>query len=84
MANKVTIQQLGSTATKTVDGAETVQQALTLAGITGQFAISINGETAMLDSFLEDFCFISLGESVKGGAAKKQVKKPTKKPSKKK
>ena len=65
--NKVTVQVLGSTARVVgLDEVATVGEAKELMGVPN-YTATVNGEPAEDDDMLEDYSFVSLAPSVKGG-----------------
>lgn len=82
MANNVTVSVLGGTTKVFESGVSTPADAIRLMSLSGNYTATANGESVALTESLEDFTFLALALSVKGGATK-AVKKPVKKPAKK-
>lgn len=66
MAQNVTAQVLGGQAT-VFNGIETVQDLFNEMGLDGNYAVTVNGDAARLDTELDDFQFVSFAPAVKGG-----------------
>ena len=66
MSNKITGQVLGG-AVKVMDSVDTVQDVFNELGLTGNYAATINGEPAEMDSELNDYELVHFAPSVKGG-----------------
>lgn len=65
---KVTVQVHGAVGAKIVEDVETVQDVLDQLNLDGKHTVMVNDETATNDQELEDFQFLVITQSVKGGA----------------
>lgn len=70
MAN-VFVVQVGSTSTKSVS-ASTVKEAIAAydSSMDGNYKVKVNNEESTMDTPLSEGDFISIGDKVKGGAAR--------------
>jgi uncharacterized radical SAM superfamily Fe-S cluster-containing enzyme len=66
MAQKVTVQVLGGEP-KVLDDVATIAEVMQQLGLNNHSA-SINGQSATLTDELEDYSFVTLSPSVKGGS----------------
>jgi hypothetical protein len=66
MASKVTVAVLGGDP-EVLDGVEVVADVVEDLGLDGNYTFSVNGEPASEDTPLDDFSYVSIAPSVKGG-----------------
>ena len=65
MAKNITAQALGGQP-KVIE-ANTVSDAFTALGLSGNYTASINGDSASMSDTLSDYSFVTFAQAVKGG-----------------